>query len=100
MGVPDVFEFGVGFVEGIDEVLYLSHLELSDADEAVSWGYLVAETEADLGSCEGDSATVELSQFVEVEEHTLGGLGAEIADKVGGGTYFCFEHEVERLGRG
>lgn len=81
-------------------MLYFSHLELSNADETVSWGYLVTKAKTNLGSCEGDSATVELGEFVEVEEHTLSGLGAKIADQVGGGTDLCFEHEVEGLGRG
>ena len=64
-------------------MLYFCHLELSDPDETISGGYFVAETKADLGSCEGDSATVELGEFIEVDEHALGCLGAEIAYQVG-----------------
>ena len=64
-------------------MLYFCHLELSNPDETVSRGYFVAEAKADLGSCEGDSTTIELGEFIEVDEHTLGCLGAEITHQVG-----------------
>ena len=74
-----LFEFWMGFIFGIYEVLYLCHLELSDSYETVSWCDLVSEAQTDLSSCEWQSTTIELDEFVKVDEHALSGLWSEIA---------------------
>ena len=75
-----MLEFRVAFVVRIDEVLDLSHLELPHSDQAVSWGDLVSESETDLGCSEGQSSSIELQQFVEVYEHSLGCFGPQVAN--------------------
>jgi hypothetical protein len=85
----------VVFVKGIHEMLDLGHLELTYPHQTITRGDLVPETQADLGSSEGQPTSVELNQFVEVDEHALSSLGSQVAHKVGGGTYLSFEHEVE-----
>lgn len=95
LGMSHILELRVALVEGIHEVLNLGELELTHSYQPVPGGNFIPEAEANRASTEGDSSSVELKQFVEVDEDTLGGFGTEIAGEVGGGSDFCLEHEVE-----
>lgn len=96
----DIDELGMALVLGIDKVLDLSHGELTDTKETLAGRDLVTEAEANLGSCEGQTTIVELDEAAEVDEHTLGGLGAKIALLVTGWANLCIEHKIEGHGWG
>ena len=76
-------------------MLNFCHLELSDPQQCSPRGDLVSKPDTDLGSSEGKPSPVVLEQFGEVDEHSLGGLGAKVSCEVGAGSNFGFEHEVE-----
>jgi len=70
---------------GINEVLDLSHEELTDTEQTGTRGDFVTVGLANGGRGEGHVASVELQQLGKVEELALGGLGAQVAGKVAAG---------------
>jgi len=63
-------------------MLNLCHCELSDSQQALSWGDFISEAEADLGCGEGNSAVVEFKETLEVDEDALGSFWTEEASVV------------------
>lgn len=55
-----VFELRVFFILWIDEMLNLSHLELSNSDKPVSRSDFISKSKSDLSSSEGKSSSIEL----------------------------------------
>jgi len=76
-------------------VFNLGHGELTDAEKTLTRRNLVAETHANLGGSEGETAIVVLDEAAEVNEHALGSLGAQVALAMASRTNLCVEHEVE-----
>lgn len=58
--MSDIFKFGMTFVLRINEVLNLSHLELSHSYQTISRCNLVPKAKTDLTGTEGNSTTIEL----------------------------------------
>lgn len=104
LDVLDRLESLVLLVEGVDKVLDLGHGELTVRKEGVSGvgpnsdrgnedepnteetsarGDFVTERTTDLSRGEGNTAVVKLEEAVEVDEVTLGSLGAEVTTSRG-----------------
>lgn len=58
--MSDIFKFWMTFVLRINEVLNLSHLELSHSYQTISRCNLVPKAKTDLTGTEGNSTTIEL----------------------------------------
>ena len=86
----------------LDEVLDLRDLELPQAEEPLPRGDLVAEGLPDLGDAEGHLHAGGVQDVLEIGEHALGRLGAQVGQ--GGallrGPQGGLEHQVELLGLG
>ena len=86
----------------VDEEFHLHLLELAGAEDEVARGDLVAEGFAGLCDAEGQLHAAGVHDILEIDEHALGGLGAEVGDGrgVGHGADVRLEHHVEGAGRG
>ena len=62
----------------VDEILHLHLLKLAGAEDEVTRGDFVAERFTDLGDTEGQFHAAGIDDILEVDEHALGGFGAEI----------------------
>ena len=100
LDLGDLEELLVRLIVGVNEVLDLSHGELSDTEESLTRRDFITETKANLGGSEGHAAIVELDQSAEVDEDTLGSLGTKVTLHVAGGSDLGAEHEVEGDGLG
>lgn len=99
LNVLDLVEAGVLLATlRVDVVLNLSHEELTDTQKTGARRNLVTERLANGGRGEGHALLVELEQLLEVQELTLGSLGAKVAGHVAAGTNGSLEHEVESDG--
>lgn len=87
----------MAFIFGIDKMLYLSHLELSDTNQSVSWCDLVPESQSDLSSCERKSSSIILTQFCKIDEHSLSCLRSQISCQISCGSDIRFEHQIKGL---
>lgn len=93
--VGNLSEFAVVGLLGVEEILDLSHIELSNSEEFSLWGDLVSESESDLGGSEWQSSSNLLLEFIEVNEHTLGRFWSQIPDGVSGRSQLQLEHQIE-----
>lgn len=93
--VGNLSEFAVVGLLGVEEILDLSHIELSNSEEFSLWGDLVSESESDLGGSEWQSSSNLLLELIEVDEHTLGRFRSQIPDGVSGGSQLQLEHQIE-----
>jgi len=91
----DRLYLGVRLILRVTKVLNLSHRELSNSQQTLSWWNLVAEAHAYLGSCERHSAIVELIESFEVNENSLCGLWSEVSLHVATWADLQREHHVE-----
>jgi len=98
--LADGGEARVGLVAGVDKVLDLSKRELTHTEKTGARSNLVTEGTANLGSGEGQLASVEVEKTLEVDKDTLGGLGAEEAGHITSRTNASLEHQIERCGVG
>lgn len=96
----DFFEFRMTFILRVNKVLYFCHLELSYSYQTISRSNFISEAETDLSSSKRKTTAVELSQFVEVNKHTLSSFWSEIANKISWRTNLGLEHQVERFSWG
>lgn len=76
--IGDLSEFAVVGLLGVEEILDLSHIELSNSEEFSLWGDLVSESESDLCGSEWQSSSNLLLELIEVDEHTLGRFWSQI----------------------
>lgn len=98
LGVGNIFELGMAFILRIYKVLNLCELELSDPNESISRCNLISEAETNSASTKGYSSSIELEQFMEVNEDTLSCFWSQIASEIGGRSNFSLEHQIELLG--
>ena len=90
-------ELVMSLVQRINEVLDLSHLELSHSEETLLWPNLISKSNTQLSTCKWHLAVVELNKSPEVEEDTLSGLRTEVTLQLTSWSNLTREHEVESL---
>jgi hypothetical protein len=89
-------ELVVALVLGINEVLDLSHSELSDSQEPLLGMDFVTEAETDLSSGEWHAAVVEVNQSSKVDEDALSCFRPEETSLGSSGANLGLKHEIER----
>src|SRR5579872_1973677 len=82
---------------GFHEELHLHLLELTDAEDEVAGGYLIAKGFAGLSDAERDLQTGAVQDVAEVDEDALGGFRPQIRQRgvVGDRPHVSREHGVE-----
>lgn len=73
-------ELGVRAIKRVEKVFNFSHIEFPAPEEAHSRRNFVSETKTNLRGSERHARVVEVQEFVEINEHTLRCLRAEVAN--------------------
>ena len=88
-------EARVRLVVRINKVFNLRHSKLTHTKQAGTWTNFIAETLADLGTCEWHAAIVKVKQALKVDKVTLGRLRTKIALSLTSRADRALEHQVE-----
>ena len=93
--VARLLKFQNEAIERIQKMLYFCHLKFPHSHQAIPRSDLVPKTQANLGSCEGKSPSIELKQLIEIAEDALSGLGAQEGSVVCWWADLGLEHKIK-----